>query len=543
MTAHTNALNVFLSTLNAGRLRRMESRLGKVLAEARLGRRDLSAILRQGDHNSQLADQQWKILEDELAESGFSRSDIASHRHWFENLAQVSFVAGTDAPDNASLSTNATAELPDEAKTKSTPQRLYKVRRDCVAQNDGSLKVRRDDVVECTSNLAVNVLDLDPKFMCSFKHIPSNKIVLLRVSDVQKSIDCQRDSLYSSPSAFTAMNAKSSSLTPSPQGSGPSALAAKPSEQIPSKLTHKSSSTSTNLRDRIWGESPRPAPRPPRVSTPQRIQTGPPLSVNEYFQTSRMHSSRRVSATASRKSRSSSPARSIRTEASEYDSNGRLVRSKTVTMTYGSEFFSRPRSALSEPDHIKTHRRTKYERRFSLAAGQQAEADRGRQDLCASLTAISALQSDQTEKHSREKHNPRFSFLARHFEGLFTRKRSTVPVNHKRQDAHTSPIAASTRQQSTADINHKRQDPQASFVAKSARSTAESVQLSQMPQSSLITLYEKRTQQLRNVMEILRNHKVIAADPFDYPVQSIDSMNKEMNILDIEIAAAMRRRR
>jgi hypothetical protein len=114
-------------------------------------------------------------------------------------------------------------------------------------------------------------------------------------------------------------------------------------------------------------------------------------------------------------------------------------------------------------------------------------------------------------------------------------------IKRNRLKKHDRRFSLPARQQSTADADRGRQDPHASFVATSARSTAESVQLSRMPQSSLITLYEKRTQQLRNVMEMLRNHKVIAADPFDYPVQSIDSMNEEMNILDIEIAASMKR--
>jgi hypothetical protein len=161
----------------------------------------------------------------------------------------VSFIAGSDTSDNASISTYATAELTDEAETKSTPQRLYTVRHDCAAQNDDSLNVKRDDLVECTSMLAVNVLDLDPEFVCSFKHIPSNKIVLLRVSDIQGPTNYPENSPYNSLSAFTGRNVEWPSLTPSPQCFGPSALAAKSSEQIPINPTRKSSSTSTGLKE------------------------------------------------------------------------------------------------------------------------------------------------------------------------------------------------------------------------------------------------------------------------------------------------------
>lgn len=65
--------------------------------------------------------------------------------------------------------------------------------------------------------------------------------------------------------------------------------------------------------------------------------------------------------------------------------------------------------------------------------------------------------------------------------------------------------------------------------------------IAQMSRSQLTYLYKHRTTQTQSLMGVLRNYKVIAADTLDYSTGSKKSVFPEIDTLNSEIAASLRR--
>ena len=85
IVVHTNALNVFLSAVGSGRLGRIESKLDSIIHDIQSGDRDESALVIANDAYPEAADVQWSLLKLELSDDGFEAADIESHRLWFES--------------------------------------------------------------------------------------------------------------------------------------------------------------------------------------------------------------------------------------------------------------------------------------------------------------------------------------------------------------------------------------------------------------------------------------------------------------------------
>jgi hypothetical protein len=513
LTAHANSINLFLSTLNAGRLRRMELKLEEMLAEAREGQRDLSALLREEEHNSQLADHQWKILEDELVESGFGRSDIASHRYWFETRAHISSRAASEASDvssNASLLT-ATGDIPARDNVLALRSgRLYRVRHDCTAQNDDSIRLPHGDNIECMSNFAADILS--PQFVCGFKHIRTSKIVMLKVSDIDELATPFTEGLYRDPETASTNNKSSLWHSPLP---GVSTLDGATLTSSMASIDCKGRKRSTTVgslfnRSSIFNRTPNRVP-----SSQSPLMNVRPLSVElQHPQILRRERSRRLSTTDSIGSRASSQTRSIKTEATEYDSDGRLVKSKTVTTTFNVEII--PRRSSAPPEGNKFDRSVPQRRTQDSSSPATEENVSVNQEVSDLLkygrrysSASSSMPNEQPSAHS-----PR------------------------RQQQQQSTDSSSRRRYPPSSMRRSPSTPDSAIPQSSEDNTI----VTQMSRIELINLYERRTAQLRCVMELLRNHEVIAADPLDYRVERKGSVFKEIDILNSEIVASMTRR-
>ena len=85
IVVHTNALNVFLSAVGSGRLGRIENKLDSIIQDIQSGDRDESALVIANDAYPKAADVQWSLLKLELSDDGFEAADIESHRLWFES--------------------------------------------------------------------------------------------------------------------------------------------------------------------------------------------------------------------------------------------------------------------------------------------------------------------------------------------------------------------------------------------------------------------------------------------------------------------------
>jgi hypothetical protein len=81
---HTNAITLFLSVVGSGRLGRIESKLDSVVQEIESGGGDRFALTVANGSYPKALDFQWSLLKLELADDGFEAVDIESHRVWFE---------------------------------------------------------------------------------------------------------------------------------------------------------------------------------------------------------------------------------------------------------------------------------------------------------------------------------------------------------------------------------------------------------------------------------------------------------------------------
>jgi chromosome segregation ATPase len=100
ITFHTSAINLFLTSLSAESLSRIEKKLDEMVLEFRRGDRDASTVANL-DEDIPEAEDQWVALKQELVDDGFTRHDIESHKDWIK--ARLSALLAAEADDVASV--------------------------------------------------------------------------------------------------------------------------------------------------------------------------------------------------------------------------------------------------------------------------------------------------------------------------------------------------------------------------------------------------------------------------------------------------------
>lgn len=81
---HTSAASLFLGTLSAASLGRIEGKLDEIVEELRNGQRGTAAIAVSDDEDDPAAVKQWRALQKELVEDGFDKQDIEDHKAWIK---------------------------------------------------------------------------------------------------------------------------------------------------------------------------------------------------------------------------------------------------------------------------------------------------------------------------------------------------------------------------------------------------------------------------------------------------------------------------
>ena len=81
---HTSAAILFLGTLSAASLGRIELKLDEIVNELRSGQRDTAAIALSDDEDDPVARKRWRTLKNELVNDGFQQEDIESHKAWIK---------------------------------------------------------------------------------------------------------------------------------------------------------------------------------------------------------------------------------------------------------------------------------------------------------------------------------------------------------------------------------------------------------------------------------------------------------------------------
>ncbi len=81
--SHTSSLNLFLTTLGTGSLGRIEKKLDQLIEDVKAGRRE-ETILTMADDDEDEAEAQWNSWKNELADEGFTKLELESHKRWIK---------------------------------------------------------------------------------------------------------------------------------------------------------------------------------------------------------------------------------------------------------------------------------------------------------------------------------------------------------------------------------------------------------------------------------------------------------------------------
>jgi hypothetical protein len=98
LIVHTNAINVFLTAIGCRRLNRIESKLDGIIQEIQIGERNEGFLAVANEEFPMAAEAQWSLLKLELSDDGFEIGDIEAHRLWFESRIKSSSDKYRDVP-------------------------------------------------------------------------------------------------------------------------------------------------------------------------------------------------------------------------------------------------------------------------------------------------------------------------------------------------------------------------------------------------------------------------------------------------------------
>jgi hypothetical protein len=81
--SHTSSLTLFLMTLSAGSLGRIEKKLDQLIEDVRAGKRE-ETVLTMADNDYDDAEIQWDLWKREMLDDGFTKVELEGHKDWIK---------------------------------------------------------------------------------------------------------------------------------------------------------------------------------------------------------------------------------------------------------------------------------------------------------------------------------------------------------------------------------------------------------------------------------------------------------------------------
>ncbi|KIW65788.1 hypothetical protein PV04_08013 [Phialophora macrospora] len=315
LASHTQSLTLFMSTMTSRRIGNIESHLERILSEVQTGARDFSVEVEPEDDTiMRLEEAQWEMLKAELLTAGFVQEDIASHKSWFEERLRV--VDGTAIP----------TDLPTPASSRRASAVSPAANEFVLRLRSANFSIQCEDgrLLRCEAGdefAFMSVVDVRPgrPDLWQCRHIDSCKVVTLEASCLEPGRPRGTDVFRQ----FTLSKGFQSSSTLTNQGSG----------DAPSR---RSKPSPTMVRSG-HPNSVRPSMRSRPSSQTITTQDSSAKSDRKRRTNSDPVRGRSTSITSTPPARPRSRPHSVRSEISEYGPDGKLVTTKTFTMTYSTE--------------------------------------------------------------------------------------------------------------------------------------------------------------------------------------------------------------
>lgn len=159
--SNTSALNLFLTTLSSGSLRRIETKLEQILEEVRAGKRKSTILAIAGDNQDE-AELHWDMFERELVDDGFTKGELEGHKSWIKSKSMEFLLDETlqeepllenEGPGNSSPSSLSPEELKTSVPQPSNQPKI------CASGTQASLQTTFENVKDGIEKYYEAVLD------------------------------------------------------------------------------------------------------------------------------------------------------------------------------------------------------------------------------------------------------------------------------------------------------------------------------------------------------------------------------------------------